>query len=135
MRRPGEWLILSTALLISACVPGWQRIRGTSVQPSSVGEVRTTATPDNQTQVTLTVYNLPNPQFVSSDATAYLVWAQPNGSSDQAQRLGQLNLDGDARNLQAVTPLREFVLVVTAQNPTDSAMQGEQVLKGQVKRE
>jgi hypothetical protein len=97
--------------------------------------VRTAATPDDQTQVTLTVYNLPKPQFVSSDATAYLVWARPNESSDQAQKLGQLSMDGDAGNLQAVTPLREFVLVVTAQNPTDSTVQGDRILTGQVKRE
>jgi hypothetical protein len=135
MRRPAGWLILSAALLISACAHRWQQIRGTSVLPSSVGEVRTAATPDDQTQVTLTVYNLPKPQFVSSDATAYLVWVRPNESSDQAQKLGQLSLDGDAGNLQAVTPLKEFELVVTAQSPTDSTLQGDRILKGQVKRE
>ncbi len=134
MRRALRLLILATALLISAC-HRWQQIRGTSTLPSSVGEVRTAATPDDQTQVTLTVYNLPKPQFVSSDATAYLVWVRPNESSDQAQKLGQLSLDGDAGNLQAVTPLKEFELVVTAQSPTDSTIQGDRILKGLVKRE
>ena len=134
MRRALRLLILATALLIPAC-HRWQQIRGTSTLPSSVGEVRTAATPDDQTQVTLTVYNLPKPQFVSSDATAYLVWVRPNESSDQAQKLGQLSLDGDAGNLQAVTPLKEFELVVTAQSPTDSTIQGDRILKGLVKRE
>jgi hypothetical protein len=134
MRRPGRLLILSTALLISGC-HRWQQIRGTSVLPTSIGEVRTAATPDDQTQVTLTVYNLPKPQFVSSDATAYLVWVRATEASGQPQRLGQLTMDGDAGNLQAVTPLREFELVVTAQSPTDSTIQGDRVLTGQVKRE
>jgi len=134
MRRTAELLILSTALLIPAC-HRWQQIRGTSVLPTSIGEVRAVATPDDQTQVTLTVYNLPKPQFVSSDATAYLVWVRPNEASGQPQRLGQLTVDGDAGNLQAVTPLHEFELVVTAQSPTDSSIQGDRVLTGQVKRE
>ncbi|HYR56831.1 MAG TPA: hypothetical protein VEM39_11955 [Myxococcaceae bacterium] len=134
MRRTAELLILSTALLIPAC-HRWQQIRGTPVLPTSIGEVRAVATPDDQTQVTLTVYNLPKPQFVSSDATAYLVWVRPNEASGQPQRLGQLTVDGDAGNLQAVTPLHEFELVVTAQSPTDSSIQGDRVLTGQVKRE
>jgi hypothetical protein len=135
MRRTGGWLVLSTAVLISACQHEGQRIRGTAILPSSVAQVRATATPDNQTQVRLTVFNLPKPQFVSGDATAYLVWVKPNASSDQPQRLGQLSLDDYGGNLQAVTPLREFVLVVTAQSPTDSTMRGHQVVTGLVKRE
>ncbi len=134
MRRALRLLILATALLIPAC-HRWQQIRGTSVLPTSVGEVRTAATSDDQTQVTVTVYNLPKPQFVSSDATAYLVWVRPNEASGQPQRLGQLSLDGDVGNLQAVTPLRQFELVVTAQSPTDSALQGDRVLTGEIKRE
>ena len=134
MRKRAGWLILSTALLIPAC-HRWQQIRGTSVLPTSIGEVRATATPDDQTQVTMTVYNLPKPQFVSSDATAYLVWVRPNEASGQPQKLGQLTLDGDTGNLQAVTPLRQFELVVTAQSPTDSTIQGDRVLSGQFKRE
>ncbi|HXN41903.1 MAG TPA: hypothetical protein VN918_08960, partial [Myxococcaceae bacterium] len=73
--------------------------------------------------------------FVSSDATAYLVWVRPNEASGQPQKLGQLTLDGDTGNLQAVTPLRQFELVVTAQSPTDSTIQGDRVLSGQFKRE
>jgi len=134
MRRTGGWLILSAALLVSAC-HRWQQIRGTSVLPTSIGEVQTGATPDDQTQVRVTVYNLPPPQTVSRDATAYLVWVRPAGSDAPPQRLGQLVLDGDTGNLQAVTPLRQFELVVTAQSPDDSTIEGDRVIRGQIKRE
>ena len=135
MAQRTMWLALTAAALILGCASQQRTIRGTPVSPDSIGEVRTAAGPNDQTQLTVTVYNLPKPQIVAHDATMYIAWAKPSKESGQPQKLGQLTVDEGVGTLQATTPLREFQLIVTAEPPDSSGMSGEPVLTGHVARD
>ncbi len=136
MTRRTMWLALAAAALILGCASQQRTIRGTAVSPNSLGEVRTAVTPNDQTQLTVTVYNLPKPQFVASEATMYIAWAKSSKESGQPQKLGQLTVDdGEVGTLQVTTPLREFELIVTAEQDDSPAMRGEPVLTGHVARD
>jgi len=84
----------------------------------------------------VTVYGLPKPQFVASEATMYIAWAKSSKESGQPQKLGQVTVDdGEIGTLQVTTPLREFELIVTAEQTDSPGMQGEPVLTGHVARD
>jgi len=130
------WLALAAAALILGCSSQRPALRGTPVSPDSVGEVRTAPAPNDQTQLTVTVYNLPKPQIVAHDATMYIAWAKPSKESGQPQKLGQVTVDdGEVGTLQVTTPLREFELIVTAEPSESSGMSGEPVVTGHVARD
>lgn len=130
------WLVLAGAALILGCTSQQRTLRGTPVSPLSTAEVRTAAGPNDQMQLTVTVYNLPKPQLIAHDATMYIAWAKPSKESGQPHRLGQVTVDdSEVGTLQVMTPLREFELIITAE-PADSAgMLGEPVLTGHVARD
>src|SRR5262245_18683220 len=113
MTQRTMWLVLAAAALILGCASQPHPLRGTPVSPDSVAQVHAAAGPNDQTQLTVTVYNLPKPQIVAHDATMYVAWAKPSKESAQPQKLGQLTVDdSEVGTLQTTTPLREFELIV-----------------------
>src|SRR6516165_6387467 len=120
MTRRTMLLALAAAAPILGCASQQHTIRGTPVSPNSVAEVHTAVAANDQTQLSVTVYNLPKPQFIASEATMYVAWAKASKESGQPQKLGQLTVDDrEVGTLQVTTTLREFELTVTAE-PADS---------------
>lgn len=133
MKARAWWLAVAAAAWICACASQNPQLKGTRVAPDSMGEVRTAAGPNNETQLTITVYNLPKPQIVANGATTYIAWAKPSGAPGEAQKLGHLSVDEtDVGKLQATTPLRSFDLIVSAEQSDAAQMSGEPVLTGHV---
>ena len=136
MTQRTMWLVLAAAAMLLGCAPQQHTLRGTPVSPGSVAEVHASAGSNDQTQLTVKVFNLPKPQLVASEATMYIAWAKTSKESGQPQRLGQLTVDeGEVGTLQATTPLREFDLIITAERTDSPGMQGEPVLTGHVARD
>ena len=136
MTRRTMLLALAAAAPILGCASQQHTIRGTPVSPNSVAEVHTAVAANDQTQLSVTVYNLPKPQFIASEATMYVAWAKASKESGQPQKLGQLTVDDrEVGTLQVTTTLREFELIVTAEPADSPGMQGEPVLTGHVARD
>ena len=136
MTQKTMWWALAAAALLLGCATKQPSLRGTPASPDSVGEVRTAPAPNDQTQLTVTVYNLPKPQIVAHDATMYIAWAKPSKESGQPQKLGQLSVDeGEVGTMQVTTPLRDFDLIITAEAPDSEGMRGEPVVTGHVARD
>jgi hypothetical protein len=68
------------------------------------------------------VKHLAPPERVSSGAVVYVVWARALDGAGTPQNIGALKLSDDLRGtLHAVTPLRAFDLVVTAEASSTAA--------------
>lgn len=134
MTAKAWWPACPLALIVACASPNAQ-LKGTFASPDSSGEVRTAQGRGDQTQLTVTVYNLPKPQLVAHGATAYVAWARPAGASGQPQKLGYLSVDEtEVGRLQAATPLKDFDLIVSAEPMDAPTMNGEPVLTGHVER-
>lgn len=106
----------------------------TSLAPAAEGTVETRRTENKNTEVNLDVEYMAPPNKVASDATVYVVWAQPLTPGSEPQNLGSFVVGDDRKgSLKTVTPQEKFELIVTPEpvgnvsHPTN-----EPVLKAKV---
>jgi hypothetical protein len=94
------------------CATAPQSMRSGAGVPASEGTVSATAGDNGNTNVTIRVKHLAPPSKLAPDATIYVVWIQPqNGDVQNAGGMAlNDNLEG---SLAAVTPHRQFLLIVT----------------------
>jgi hypothetical protein len=103
----------------------WPMTNSTHV-PAASGEVAVSDGPNGNTRLTISVRHLAPAQRLAPDATGYVAWVIPYGSTNQAESGGQelragrqtnvgaIQLDSDlSGTLHTVTPLRHFDVIVT----------------------
>jgi hypothetical protein len=97
--------------------------------PAAQGTLKTDTTSNGNTRIVLSVDHLASPDRVVAGTTTYVVWVRDVDSGGQIQNLGALRVDDRLRaRMDAVTPLRRFELLVTAEEsalataPTNRAL-------------
>ncbi len=85
--------------------------------PAAQGAVAVKMDENGNTRVNVTVKHLAPASKVKEGTAQYIVWARPlDGPDRRPQNLGTLRVDGDLNgSLDAVTPLRQFDIFVTAE--------------------
>lgn len=119
---------LSLLTFLCACAEK-TAVQPTPAEPAAMGEVKTSRDPNGNTALHLVVRHVAPPQNLQPPKNSYVVWVEsPEG---QYTSLGQLkignNRDGE---ITGVTPLKQFRLVVTAEDfGTVTAPSDQVVLK------
>ncbi len=113
--------VLAITLAMSGCsmlgIGGAKDIRLSSSPtiPSVAGYVKFKVTKNNNTQITLTVKHLAQPERLTPPANQYVVWTRA-AKYEPAQNMGALIVDKNLNGkLVTITPLRTFELFITAE--------------------
>lgn len=113
--------VLAVTLAMSGCsmlgIGGAKDIRlsSSSTIPSVAGYVKFNVTKNDNTQITLTVKHLAQPEKLTPPASQYVVWTRA-AKYEPAQNMGALVVDKNLNGkLETVTPLRTFELFITAE--------------------
>jgi hypothetical protein len=95
--------------------------------PAALGEAKITTDENNNTRIELTVEHLAPARNLTPPKSVYVVWAQaPEG---RTMNLGQLVVGPDRRgDFRAVTPLKVFRIVITAEDEPLARAPSEQVV-------
>lgn len=110
-------LVMVTGIAVVSCAAGQRQIRltGSPELPAARGTVRATTTDDGNTRLYLVVEHLAEPRRVDPQAQVYIVWLRGTEGAEP-QSLGALRVDDNLKgSITAVTPLREFDLMITAE--------------------
>ncbi len=109
-------------------------LTATSQVPAAEGKVETKRTENQNTEVKLEVEHMAPPNKIASDATVYVVWAQPLDPGAQPQNMGSFVIDDDRKGkLRTVTPQEKFELLVTPEaTGTVARPTNEPVLKAKI---
>lgn len=92
------------------------RLVGGPQAPAAEGAVKLSTGPNANTRLNISVQHLAPPERVAAGATVYVVWARPIEQGAAPQNLGALQINGNLEGvLDTVTPLRNFELLVTAE--------------------
>jgi hypothetical protein len=95
---------------------GARSMSGHSNVPAAQGEVRVAEEENGNTQLNLRVKHLAKPGAVDPNASTYVVWVQDTTDQGNIQNLGALRIGDDlSGEFEAVTPLRQFEVFVTAE--------------------
>jgi hypothetical protein len=104
--------------------------------PAAEGEIEAKRGDHGNTELTVTVRHLAQPEKLSDGATTYVVWIKPPGELKQ-QNIGALAVDKNLTGtLKTTTPHDEFELSITAESfPQAAAPSGPEVLSTTVREE
>ncbi|MGH7874590.1 MAG: hypothetical protein ACREQO_20560 [Candidatus Binatia bacterium] len=102
-------------------------VRRTAEVPAALAEAKITKTDNNNTRIELEVQHLAPPQNLVPKKSVYVVWAQaPQG---RTINLGQMIVGQDrASEFIGITPLKEFRIIVTAEELPATATPSSQVV-------
>lgn len=136
MRCTRALLVAAFVGLLSACAGTTVKLAGSPQVPAAEGTVAIKSGENNNTRLKIDVHHLAPPERVSPGATALVVWASPMAAGGTPQNIGALRvndkLDGE---LDTVTPLREFELLITAESfATVQAPSGPRLLSAHIIR-
>lgn len=126
-------LAIGAALAAAAC--GTYRMpmaKSDDVPGSAMATLKET---DEGTKIKLKVKDLKPAEELRAGATAYVAWAVPRGGDEvKAEKLGTLDPSGDGDDsLEALTTLRDFDVVVTAERDGDATIpRGKRLLWARV---
>jgi hypothetical protein len=120
-------LVAVVSLLAAACGPSKVPVQVAPEQPAARADLRVGADSNDNTTIDLRVRHLADPARLSPPRSIYMVWLRPQGG-ETTEPLGQLqvdkNLDG---RLRAVTPYREFELLVSAEDDIEAFSPSHQI--------
>jgi len=135
MRHRNFTLFLLLAFALIATVWGREdRLTNTGVAPAAEGKVITDTDRNGNTGVEVHVKHMANPQSLTPAKEQYLVWVQARGKDPEL--LGALRVNADLEgSLRATTPLKQFDVLVTAEDSIKPETPSSQViLRGSVER-
>ena len=117
MRSLQTYAVALAALMLVGCASSSQvRLQGGAQAPAAEGAVKLSTGPNANTRLEISVHHLAPPERVTSGATVYVVWARPFQQGAAPQNLGALQVNDQLDGvLDSVTPLRNFELMVTAE--------------------
>lgn len=126
-------LCFTVALLCTAAYAAKKYpMTAASIVPGARAEVAVGKDKNGNTTLKMTVRHLANPDRLTPPAGAYVIWLrEPGGNVDNR---GQLKMDKNLKaSFEAVTPLKSFDLLVTAeQDVTAKSPSGPEVLKATI---
>jgi len=114
-------------LLASACT---REIRLAPLPPARGGEatLRVELTYDRNNTLRIQLSNVPDPSALNATYTRYVLWvATPDRQT--IVNAGQIRVDENRRaEMQTLTPLRDFIVFITAETRGDVAAPGPDVV-------
>lgn len=117
-------LALAGAILLTAACT--RQIRFAALPPARGGEasVRVELTYDRNNTLRIQLSNVPDPSAINPTYTRYVLWvATPDRQT--VVNAGQIRVDENRRaEMQTLTPLRDFVLFITAETRGDVTSPG-----------
>lgn len=121
-----SWTALLLVLVTASCaqtVP----FRETPQAPAALGEAKVRVGENNNTRIDLDIRHLAPPQNLTPPKSVYVVWVQaPDG---KFTNLGQITPDLSRRvDFSAVTPLRVFRILITAENRVLAGSPSDQIV-------
>jgi hypothetical protein len=123
-------LMMLTGLAAASCAGSKEiKLESSGDIPAAEAEVAIGSNSNGNTTFDLEVRHLAHPSRVDPEATVYVVWLLGGDSAARAQNMGALMVDDNLNGAYSgVTPLRDFVLSVTAEpssaesSPTGKAL-------------
>lgn len=105
--------------------------------PAAMGNVQVKTGPNGNTKLKVLVEYLAPPSMIRPGATTYVVWARNDKAGTFAQNLGALQInDKRSGSLETVTPLRSFVLFLSAEDSPDvQSPTGEALMTTPIERQ
>ncbi len=123
-----SWFLLACMILLAGSCQ--RRIQFSPLPAARGGEasVRVQLTYDRNNTLQLELSNVPDPSTLNATYTRYVLWvATPNRQT--IVNAGQIRVTEDhSAEIQTLTPLREFVLFITAETRGDVSSPGPDVL-------
>ena len=119
-------------VLLSACGAGGRYIvLGTAKAPSTSGVIEVDGIDGGSTLVTVHMEHLHPPERIDRGFKSYVVWFQ--GKSGSPIRAGKLSYDADSRtgDLAGTSPLRQFMVTITAEREDTSSRPSDFVIASQ----
>lgn len=126
--------VLSLALV--SCSSSKQNMDVSNIVPGAAGTITVKSAENDNTELTVKVKHLAPAQKVSTNASNYIVWIQPQGSRNY-QNVGALKVNSDLEGFQTTTvPYKTFKVLVTPENGTMAqAPTGPAIFEKQVSRQ
>lgn len=122
-------------LLLAGCASDKQPMNSSAIVPGAEGVVSAKSAENDNTELTVKVKHLAPAAKVSTNATNYIVWVQPEGSRT-FQNVGALKVNKDLEGIQTTTiPYKSFRVLVTpepgnmAQAPSGPAIFDKHVIR------
>jgi hypothetical protein len=121
-----RWAVLSLAIITLGCS---QQVafRETPDAPAALGQAKVSTDGNNNTRIALNIEHLAPPQNLTPPKSVYVVWAEaPEGKT---ANLGQIVVGSDrSAEFQAVTPLKVFRILITAEDRALARSPSQQVV-------
>jgi hypothetical protein len=121
------------SLALTGCASNKQNMESSNIVPGAQGTVSAKSAENDNTELTIKVKHLAPAQKVSTNASNYIVWIQPEGSRN-FQNVGALRVNDNLEGSQTTTiPYKRFKVLVTpelgamAQSPTGPTIFEKQV--------
>jgi hypothetical protein len=110
--------VFSAALLLTGCAKN-VKFRPAPLAGSGTAEVKVELTYDRNNTLVLKMENAPQPSSIKAEYTRYVLWAATL-DRQSVVNIGQIRVD-DKRNatITTLTPLRNFILFITAEASGD----------------
>lgn len=127
---------LAALVLVGCSSDSHVRLQGGSQVPAAQGDIKLSTGPNANTRIELSVQHLAPPDRVAAGAMVYVVWARPFQQGAMPQNLGALQVNDKLEGtLATVTPLRNFELLITAeQAATVQQPSGSPILSAPINR-
>jgi len=122
------WLVtlLTIAVLTAGCAKRVQ-FRSFAAARSGAADARVELTYNRNDAITVKLANVPDPSELNDKFTRYVLWAA-TPDRQHIINTGQLRVEQHRAELRTLTPLRRFVLFITAEPNGDVMTPGPDVL-------
>jgi hypothetical protein len=124
-------LLACAAMAVALAAAGCAKNVKLAALPMARGgsaEVKVELTYDRNNTIELKLGNVPEPSTLKPEYTRYVLWAA-TPDKQRVTNIGQLRLDDEQNaEITTLTPLRSFVLLVTAEAAGDTATPGPDVV-------
>lgn len=130
-------IALVGVLILGRCTPSTTiALKGGEIAPAAEGAAVVKVGPNGNTELSISVKHLANPQDVDAGTHQYVVWVQPLGADPHAQNAGTLALDDNLKGrLDTLTALHDFDMFITPENTgTVPEPHGRKVLQAHITR-
>jgi len=121
-----RWAVVLFAIITLGCS---QKVafRETPDAPAALGQAKVSTDGNNNTRIALNIEHLAPPQNLTPPKSVYVVWAEaPEGKT---ANLGQIVVGNDrSASFQAVTPLKIFRILITAEDRALAQSPSQQVV-------
>lgn len=121
-------LVICASVLVFASAASAKtfHLTSTPLVPAAAGNVDVDRDKNGNLKIDLNVEHLAHPASLTPPATVYTVWFRERDQEPQSQ--GQLRIHDDLKgDLKTTTPLRDFEVIITAENDDHARIPSDRV--------